>query len=107
LDAQQPSNPPPADVVFSVTTLRVQVDAVVTDSKGRYATDLTADDFAIYDDGKPQKITNFSYISVTPQSSTGYKAEKRPVPKIDGRKRKVSSRWGAGALLSPANCQSI
>jgi hypothetical protein len=47
-----------------VTTLRVQVDAVVTDSKGHYVTDLTADDFAIYDDGKQQKITNFSYISV-------------------------------------------
>ncbi len=76
LDAQQPSNSPPADVVFSVTTLRVQVDAVVTDSKGHYVTDLTADDFTIYDDGKPQKITNFTYISVTPQSAAAYKPEK-------------------------------
>lgn len=83
LDAQQPSNPPPTDVVFSVTTLRVQVDAVVTDSKGRYVTDLTADDFVIYEDGKPQKITNFSYISVTPQSPNGYKSAKKPVPKAD------------------------
>jgi VWFA-related protein len=47
-----------------VTTTLVQVDAVVTDSKGHYITDLTADDFAIYDDGKPQKITNFSYVRV-------------------------------------------
>jgi hypothetical protein len=67
LRAQQPAavpNPSAPEVVFSVTTLRVQVDAVVTDSKGHYVTDLTADDFAIYDDGKQQKITNFSYISV-------------------------------------------
>jgi VWFA-related protein len=67
--AQQPlaevPSPSSPDVVFSVTTLRVQVDAVVTDSKGRYVTDLTADDFAIYQDGKPQKITNFSYVGVT------------------------------------------
>ena len=73
--AQQ--NPSAPDVVFSVTTLRVQVDAVVTDSKGHYVTDLTADDFAIYDDGKPQKITNFSYISVSPQAPPPSKADRK------------------------------
>src|SRR5580704_15654568 len=55
--AQQPPLANPPEVVFSGTTTRVQVDAVVTDSKGHYVTDLTADDFAIYDDGKSQKIT--------------------------------------------------
>jgi hypothetical protein len=30
-----------------VTTTLVQVDAVVTDSKGHYVTDLTPDDFAV------------------------------------------------------------
>src|ERR1035438_2163326 len=80
--AAAPSTPAP-EVVFSVTTTLVQVDAVVTDSKGNYVTDLTADDFAVYDDGRPQKITNFSYISVTPQSTTAYKPEKKPVAKLD------------------------
>lgn len=64
--AQQAPAPPPdtprGEAVFSVTTSLVQVDAVVTDSKGRYITDLTADDFAILEDGKPRKITNFNYI---------------------------------------------
>ena len=82
--AQQPASLPTPDVVFSVTTTRVQVDAVVTDSKGHYVTDLTADDFAIYDDGKPQKITNFSYISVSsptpPQSRSERKAASKPSP---------------------------
>ncbi len=40
----------------------IQVDVVVTDSKGRAVSDLKAEDFTILQDGKPQKITNFSYI---------------------------------------------
>jgi VWFA-related protein len=85
--AQQPpaaAPTPPPEVVFSVTTTRVQVDAVVTDSKGHYVTDLSADDFAIYDDGKPQKITNFSYISVTPEalSKPERKASSKPSPTL-------------------------
>ena len=51
LVAQQPPAAPPntpiPDVVFRVTTTLVQVDAVVTDSKGHYVTDLTPDDFAV------------------------------------------------------------
>jgi len=69
LIAQQPPtatpNSPPVETVFSVTTALVQVDAVVTDSKGHYITGLAPDDFAIYEDGKPQKITNFSYVRVS------------------------------------------
>src|ERR1700682_6420571 len=41
----------------------VQVDAVVRDSKGRYVKDLRAEDFEVFQDGKPQKITHFSYVS--------------------------------------------
>jgi VWFA-related protein len=84
LFAQQPAavpNPSAPEVVFSVTTLRVQVDAVVTDSKGHYVTDLTADDFTIYDDGKPQKITNFSYISLSPQAPALSKADRKSTAK--------------------------
>ena len=51
-------------MVFSVTTSLVQIDAVVTDSKGHYVTGLTADDFEITEDGRPQQITNFNYVQV-------------------------------------------
>ncbi len=74
---QTPSAAPgssPPEAVFSVTTTLVQVDAVVTDSKGRYATDLTADDFAVYEDGKPRKIANFSYVRNGTQAPIGPKA---------------------------------
>ncbi len=75
LSAQQPApapNPPP-DPVFSVTATLVQVDAVVTDSKHHHITGLTADDFAVYEDGKTQKITRFSYVRVTPHALAGPK----------------------------------
>jgi VWFA-related protein len=51
--------------VIRITVNLVQVDAVVTDSKGRQVTNLQPDDFEILEDGRPQKITNFSYVSTT------------------------------------------
>lgn len=44
---------------FRVSTNLVQVDAVVTDSKGNHVRNLEASDFQIFEDGKPQKITHF------------------------------------------------
>ncbi|HWC95972.1 MAG TPA: VWA domain-containing protein [Candidatus Sulfopaludibacter sp.] len=41
----------------------VQVDAVVTDSNGRHVADLTKDDFQVLQDGKPQRVTHFSYVA--------------------------------------------
>ena len=59
----QQSTPTEADRdIIKITTNLVQIDAVVTKS-GKQITDLTADDFEILEDGKPQRITNFSYIS--------------------------------------------
>jgi VWFA-related protein len=56
--------PPAADEqdVVRITTNLVQVDAVVT-KDGKQVTDLKPEDFEIFEDGKPQKITNFSYVS--------------------------------------------
>jgi VWFA-related protein len=50
------------DDVVRITTNLVQVDAVVVDKKGKQVTDLTADDFEIFEDRRPQKLTNFSYV---------------------------------------------
>ena len=58
--AQEPAGAPPT--VFSVSTTLIQVDSVVTDSKGHQVTNLQAGDFQVLVDGKPQPITNFSYI---------------------------------------------
>jgi VWFA-related protein len=50
------------DEVVRITANLVQIDAVVTDKKGEVVTDLTADDFEVYEDGRPQKVTNLSFI---------------------------------------------
>jgi VWFA-related protein len=51
--------------VIRINTNLVQVDAVVT-KNGKQVIDLNAVDFEILEDGKPQAITNFSYISNMP-----------------------------------------
>ncbi|HKG48259.1 MAG TPA: VWA domain-containing protein [Pyrinomonadaceae bacterium] len=72
----QPGAPPPQppqqqqpvddkDDVVRITTNLVQVDAVVT-KDGKVVTNLTADDFELYQDGKKQTITSFTYISNVP-----------------------------------------
>jgi VWFA-related protein len=50
------------DEVVRITTNLVQVDAVVTDGDGRPVTDLKPEEVRIYEDGRPRKITNFTYI---------------------------------------------
>ncbi|HLM98264.1 MAG TPA: VWA domain-containing protein [Bryobacteraceae bacterium] len=84
VSAQQPPAPTPSsppDVVFSVTTSLVQLDAVVTDSKGNHVTDLTRDDFSVFEDGKPQQITHFSYVQVGQKTPAERKAEPKPASK--------------------------
>src|SRR5580698_3493585 len=49
--------------VIRIDVNLVQVDAVVTDSRGRRVTNLPATAFEILQDGKPQDITNFTYVS--------------------------------------------
>ena len=73
-----PSNPPPlpspqeiqkpdSEDVVRITTNLVQVDAVVTDKNGKVVTDLKPEEIKILEDGRQQKITNFSYnVTETP-----------------------------------------
>src|SRR6185503_6210846 len=70
----KPAEPPPVpqqkpsddkDDVVRITTNLVQVDAVVT-KDGKPVTNLTTDDFEIYEDGRKQTITSFAYISNVP-----------------------------------------
>jgi len=59
----QPDVPPDQDDdVVKISTTLIQIDAVVTDKKGNVVTDLTANDFEIYQNGKKQDISNFSFV---------------------------------------------
>jgi len=56
----KPQRPEDTDVV-RITTNLVQVDAVVTDGKGKLVTDLKPEEVEIFEDGHKQKITHFSF----------------------------------------------
>lgn len=49
--------------VVKITTNLVQIDAIVTDKNGNLIRDLRPDELQIFDDGREQKITNFSFVS--------------------------------------------
>ena len=56
--------PPPAPPTFRVEVNYVEVDARVTDAAGNPVADLTAEDFEVLEDGKPQKITAFAPVNI-------------------------------------------
>jgi VWFA-related protein len=74
---QKPSSDEDQDVV-RITTNLVQVDVVVT-KDGKQVTDLKPEDFEIFEDGKPQKITSFSYVSNIPAGAST--TAPRPLPR--------------------------
>lgn len=71
----------------------VQVDAVVHDGKGRPVTNLTAEDFEVKQDGKVQKITNFSYVAEPSQviPAPSIKREKGAVAAPSVKPRELSA----------------
>src|SRR5690348_6387017 len=64
------------DDVVKITTNLVQVDAVVT-KDGKPVTNLTADDFELYEDGRKQTITSFAFISNVANAASKTEAPKR------------------------------
>ena len=60
----QPAGTDPPPVVFRVEVDYVEVDALVADATGDIVSGLTADDFEVLEDGKPQKVTAFSFVNI-------------------------------------------
>jgi VWFA-related protein len=67
LVAQTPQERP-ADqqppLTFKVEVNYVEIDAVVTDAQGNFVRGLTKDDFEVTEQGKPQKVTVFSFVDI-------------------------------------------
>ncbi|MCA1594387.1 MAG: VWA domain-containing protein [Acidobacteria bacterium] len=77
----QPAASEADDDVVRITSNLVQLDAVVTDKQGRQVTDLRPEDFEVLVDGKPQPITNFSYVSNETRTITTQPIATSPVDK--------------------------
>jgi len=58
-----PTPSPDESDVVKITTSLIQVDVTVTDSRGRIITDLKPEELEIYENGKKQAISNFSFVS--------------------------------------------
>ena len=58
--AQQPT--------FQTTVNFVDVDVTVADAQGHFVSGLTADDFEVFEDGKPQTIQTFSVHRTAPSN---------------------------------------
>lgn len=97
LPSPRPTSPKPDqktddDNIVRITTNLIQVDAVVNDKSGKPVGDLGPEDFEILVNGKPQKITTFSYVGPEPALSqppvvTAKNADKKvppvaPVPPV-------------------------
>lgn len=55
---------PPQTPTFRTEVEYVEVDALVTDGQGNFVRDLTVDDFEVLEDGRPQKVVNFSLVDI-------------------------------------------
>ena len=77
---QQPQQQPETEDVVRITTNLVQVDAVVTDKDGKIVTDLKPEEVEIFEDGREQKITHFSY-NVTETAEPAKETKSSPADK--------------------------
>jgi VWFA-related protein len=75
---QQTTQKPEEEDVVRISTNLVQVDAVVTDKNGKIVTDLKPEELQIFEDGRQQKITHFSYNVIEPEKTAS--PEKKPTP---------------------------
>jgi len=81
----QPSatpTPSPDDDVVKITTSLIQVDVTVTDRGGKIIRDLKPEEIEIYENGKKQKISNFSFVSNTREITEGQAAPKPSGPPL-------------------------
>ena len=54
-------NQAPAGPAIKSESRVVRVDTIVTDKKGNYIHDLKSGDFRVFEDNKPQEVTNFTF----------------------------------------------
>lgn len=74
--AQNPPSAPNEDEVVKITTSLIQLDVTITDKKGKTIRDVRPEEIEIYENGKKQNISNFSFVAGRVIKGTGLAAEK-------------------------------
>jgi VWFA-related protein len=75
----QPPPPQQPPITFRAEINYVEVDARVLDQQGTFITDLKSEDFDVFEDGKPQKVTAFSLVNIPVERVERPLFAKRPV----------------------------
>ena len=88
-DPQTSPGPTPAQPEFRVEANYVRVDVYPT-ANGQPVTDLTADDFEVLEDGRPQKVTQFERVSLS--TTTAREDRRDPVSADQGRAQAADPR---------------
>ena len=61
---QQPPAPQQPPLTFRAEVNYVEVDARVLDQQGKFIAGLKPEEFEVFEDGKPQKVTAFSLVNI-------------------------------------------
>ena len=79
------ATPPPIEdgEVVKISTTLIQVDATVTDRRGRIIRNLKPEDFEVFENGKKQEITAFSFISAKGVRTTKPLEKTKKEPLVD------------------------
>ena len=81
-DVRPTPKPTPDDNdVVKISTNLIQIDVSISDSKGKPVNDLKQDEIEIYENGEKQKVTNFSFVSASKETTQKIvPADKNAVP---------------------------
>jgi len=80
-------------VTFKVEINYVEVDAVVVDRQGNFVRDLKRDDFQLLEDGKPQKISTYSFVNIPVERAEKPLFVKQPIePEVQTNARGIDGR---------------
>ena len=80
-DKSEPADP----LRITVNVNEIRLDVVVVDGKGRPITDLTADDFEVYQDRLPQDVTSSIYINDQTAAAASPAAARKDAPNLSPR----------------------
>jgi VWFA-related protein len=74
-----PAEPQQPAVTFRAEVNYVEVDARVVDAQGRFVSNLTQQDFQVFEDGKPQQVNAFALVNIPVQREPRPLFAKRPI----------------------------